>query len=119
MQYIFLIYGDERQWEKLPTKEMEQMYGAYMKYTKDLMDAGIMRGGSQLKPTATATTVRKRGGKVATVDGPFAETKEQLGGFYLVELPNLEKALEWAARCPGALDGSMEVRPLPEMRPPA
>ena len=113
MQYILLIYGDERQWGKLSPAETDKMYAAYMQYSKALVDAGVMRGGSELKPTSTATTVRTRNGKVTTVDGPFAETKEQLGGYYVIEVPNLEKALEWAAKCPGARDGSLEVRPLP------
>jgi hypothetical protein len=118
MQYVLLIYGDERQWTKLSPPDTDKMYAAYMKYTKDLVDAGIMRGGSELKPTSSATTVRTRNGKVTTVDGPFAETKEQLGGYYVIEVPNLEKALEWAAKCPGAATGSLEVRPLPAMRQP-
>jgi hypothetical protein len=112
MQYIFLIYGDEKQWGKLGPGETEKMYGAYMQYTKVLTDAGVVRGASQLKPVSTATTVRSRNGKVTNVDGPFAETKEQLGGYYVIEVPNIEKALEWAAKCPGARDGSIEVRPL-------
>jgi hypothetical protein len=113
MQYILLIYGDERQWGKLSPGETDKMYAAYMQYSKALSDAGVMRAGSELKPTSSATTVRSRNGKVTTVDGPFAETKEQLGGYYIIETPNLEKALEWAAKCPGALTGSLEVRPLP------
>jgi hypothetical protein len=112
MQYIFLIYGDEKQWTRLGPGETEKMYAGYMQYSKALTDAGVMRGGSALKPVSTATTVRSRNGKVTNVDGPFAETKEQLGGYYLVEVPNIEKALEWAAKCPGARDGSIEVRPL-------
>lgn len=117
MQYMLLIYGDERVWTKLPEGQLNAMYADYMKYSQALVDAGVMRGGSELKPTASATTVRVRQGKVTTVDGPFAETKEQLGGYYIIEVPNLEKALEWAAKCPGALTGSMEVRPLPAQRP--
>ena len=114
MQYMLLIYGDERVWTKLPPGQLNSMYADYMKYSQALVDAGVMRGGSELKPTSAATTVRVRNGKVTTVDGPFAETKEQLGGYYVIEVANLEKALEWAAKCPGALTGSMEVRPLPD-----
>ena len=112
MEYIVLIYGDEKKWINLPPNEMDKMYAAYMSYSKALVDAGVMRAGSELKPVATATTVRVRNGKVTTVDGPFAETKEQLGGYYIIDVPNLEKALEWAGKCPGARDGSIEVRPL-------
>ena len=117
MKYMLLIYGEERQWTKLPPGELDKMYGAYSKYSQALVDAGVMRAGSELKPTAAATTVRLRNGKVTTVDGPFAETKEQLGGYYLIEVPNLEKALEWAAKCPGAQHGSIEVRPQPDRHP--
>ncbi|HXX32145.1 MAG TPA: YciI family protein [Myxococcaceae bacterium] len=114
MQYIFLIYGDEKQWSRMPPGEMDDMYGAFRKYSEALTAAGVMRGGSELKPVATATTVRSRNGKVTTVDGPFAETKEQLGGYYIVDVPHLEKALEWAGKCPGARLGAIEVRPLVE-----
>ena len=117
MQYMLLIYGDEKQWTKLPQPELDKVYGQYMKYSQALVDAGVMRGGSELKPTSSATTVRVRNGKVTTVDGPFAETKEQLGGYYILEVPNLEKALEWAGKCPGAQSSAVEVRPLPDRAP--
>ena len=78
----------------------------------EYMKAGVMRAGSELKPASTATTVRLRGGKVLTTDGPFAETKEQLGGYYRIDVPNLDAAVKWAGKCPGAKVGSIEVRPL-------
>ena len=112
MQYMILIYGDEKAWAGLPEDEMNAAFAAYMQYSKDLAAAGVMRGGASLQPIATATTVRVRGGKAATTDGPFAETKEQLGGYYIVEVPNLDQAIKWAAKCPGAAHGSVEVRPL-------
>ena len=112
MQYIVLIYGSEKGWSSMSKAGVEQMYAEYRKYSEDLGKAGVIRGGSELKPTSTATTVRVRGGKRQVTDGPFAETKEQLGGFYLIDVPNLEAALDWAARCPSAHDGSIEVRPL-------
>jgi len=112
MQYIVLIYGSEKGWSSMAKEGIEQMYAEYRKYSEDLAKAGVMRGGSELKPTSTATTVRVRGGKRQVTDGPFAETKEQLGGFYLIDVPNLESALDWAAKCPSAKDGSIEVRPL-------
>jgi len=125
MQYIVLIYGSEKGWSSMSKAGVEQMYAEYRKYSEDLAKAGVIRGGSELKPTSTATTVRVRGGPTSTAttvrvrggkrqvtDGPFAETKEQLGGFYLIDVPNLEAALDWAARCPSAHDGSIEVRPL-------
>jgi len=115
MEYIVLIYGDEKAWNRMPKAQIEQVYGAYRKYTEDLQKAGVMRGGSELKPTTTATTVRVRNGKRQVTDGPFSETKEQLGGYYLIDVPNLEAALDWAAKVPSAQDGSIEVRPLAPM----
>jgi len=112
MQYIVLIYGNEKGWSSLAKGQAEKMYADYRKYTEDLSRAGVLRGGSELKPTTAATTIRVRDGKRQVTDGPFAETKEQVGGYYLIDVPDLEAALDWAARCPGALDGSIEVRPL-------
>jgi hypothetical protein len=112
MQYIVLIYGSEKGWSSMSKPDVEQMYAEYRKYSEELTRAGVIRGGSELKPSSTATTVRVRGGKRQVTDGPFAETKEQLGGFYLIDVPNLEVALDWAAKCPSARDGSIEVRPL-------
>lgn len=110
MQYLILIYGDEAQWTKLSEAEAAKEFAAYMDYTKEMAEAGVLRGGHALKPTMTATTVRKRNGKVTTTDGPFAETKEQLGGYYLIDVPDLDAALKWAAKCPGSAYGSIEVR---------
>ena len=112
MQYIVLIYGNEKGWSSMAKGQIEKMYADYGKYTEDLSKAGVLRGGSELKPTTAATTVRVRGGRRQVTDGPFAETKEQLGGYYLIDVPDLEAALDWAARCPSAHDGSIEVRPL-------
>ncbi|HZE28928.1 MAG TPA: YciI family protein, partial [Gaiellaceae bacterium] len=85
---------------------------AYMQYTKELQDSGALVAGDALEPTPTATTVRVRNDETLTTDGPFAETKEQLGGYYLVDVGSLDEALEWAAKIPGARHGSVEVRPL-------
>ena len=112
MKYAFLIYGDENQMAHMSQEDMTALYAQYEAYSNELAAAGVMRGGAELKPISTATTVRVQNGKVLTLDGPFAETKEQLGGFYLVEVENLEEALKWAAKCPGASDGCVEVRPL-------
>jgi hypothetical protein len=112
MEYMILIYGDERDWGKFDEAKLKAMYAEYGAYTQELVKAGVMRGGSELKPVATAATVRLRGGKVLSTDGPFAETKEQLGGYYLIDVPNLDEAVKWAAKCPGAKTGSCEVRPL-------
>jgi hypothetical protein len=112
MQYMVLIYDSEAAWAELPPQEAEKLFGAYMEYTQQMAKAGVLRAGEALKPVNTATTVRLRAGKVTTVDGPFAETKEQLGGFYLIEVESLDEALKWAAKCPGVAIGSIEVRPV-------
>jgi hypothetical protein len=111
MKYICLIYGDEAAGPK-SQEEGEALGKAYWAYTQDLQSAGKMVAGEALEAVATATTVRVRDGETLTTDGPFAETKEQLGGFYLVDCENLDEALEWAAKIPSAQTGSIEVRPI-------
>lgn len=112
MKYLVLIYGSETQDAKLTEGDMKHMMNEYFAYSAAMKEAKVLLAGEGLKPIATATTVRVRNGKTTHTDGPFAETKEQLGGFYLIETPNLEKALEWGAKCPGAKHGSVEVRPV-------
>ena len=112
MQYMLLIYSNEAEMEKLPPQEAEKIFGSYMEYTREMVKAGVMRAGEALKPINTATTVRVRSGKVTTTDGPFAETKEQLGGYYIIEVASLDEAIKWASRCPTAPVGSIEVRPV-------
>jgi len=112
MQYIILIYGDEKAWTGMSQAEMNAVYAEHEAYGRALVEAGAMRGGAELQPTTTATAVRVRHGKTTVTDGPFAETKEQLGGFYLIDVPDLDSAIAWAARCPNAKDGTIEVRPL-------
>jgi hypothetical protein len=114
MQYLILIYGDERNFAVMQDQPeaIKQMYEAFSKYTNDMRAAGVLRGGAELKSTRTATTVRVKNGKTVTTDGPFAETKEQLGGYYLIDVANLDEAVKWAAQCPAAQGGSIEVRPL-------
>ena len=112
MKYAFLIYDDEKTWQNITAADGQKVMAEYMAYTRALKEAGVHLGGAPLQPTRTATSVRERAGKTLTTDGPFAETKEQLGGFYLVELPDLDEALRWAARCPGARYGTVEVRPV-------
>jgi len=119
MQYMLLIYGDEQAWNQLSPQEINQTMQAYHRFTNDLVAAGAMRGGSELAPVATATTVRVRQGKTLTTDGPFAETREQLGGYYLIDVADLDEAIKWAARIPSALSGSIEIRPQIDNPPPA
>ncbi|MGA2550322.1 MAG: YciI family protein [Burkholderiaceae bacterium] len=112
MQYLLLIYSDEAGWEKMPAAESEKWHAAYGAYTESMQKAGVLQGGERLKPTTMATTVRVRGSKNEVLNGPYAETREQLGGFYMIEVPDLDAALSWAARCPGASHGTVEVRPV-------
>lgn len=112
MQYLLLIYGDESAAASVSEEEQTAVFQEYMRYTQEIDEAGKYVGGEALQPTETATTVRVRDGKTLTTDGPFAETREQLGGYYVVEADNLDEAIELAARIPGARSGSIEVRPI-------
>jgi hypothetical protein len=114
MKFMLLIYGNEAAWFNQSQAELSTSYQAYMDYSNALVEAGVMRDGAELKPVATATTVRVQQGKTVMTDGPFIETKEQLGGYYLIETATLDEALKWAAKCPGAAHGGVEVRPLVE-----
>ncbi len=117
MQYMLLIIGDKDIVEKAKAEDMQALMGAFWAYTQAMKEAGVMVAGDPLQPASTATTVRVRGGKTEVLDGPFADSKEQLGGYYLIEVPDLDSALEWAARCPGAPYGAIEVRPVMVMPP--
>lgn len=112
MKYLVLIYDSESLMEKMPEAEVGAMIGEYNKYSEAMRSEKVFIAGDALQPVKTATTVRVRNGKTTHTDGPFAETKEQLGGYYLIDVPNLDEALKWAARCPSAKIGSIEVRPV-------
>jgi hypothetical protein len=114
MQYMLLIYQNEKVWTDMPEAERNAQFGAYMKFTADVKASGHLRAGDALQPIHTATTVRVRNGKTQTTDGPFAETREQLGGYYLIEAKDLDEAVKIAARIPDAAigSGSIEVRPV-------
>jgi hypothetical protein len=114
MRYLLAIYGDEQAFATATEAESAAVADAYNAFTKDIVDRGLFQAGEALQPTSTATTVRVRDGRTLTTDGPFAETKEQLGGYYLVDCKNLDEAIEVAARIPGAAQGSIEVRPIME-----
>jgi hypothetical protein len=110
---MILIYGNEKAFSKMSQEEQGKVYGEYMEYSKKLATDKVLKGGASLKDLSTASTVRVTGTKTVTTDGPFAETKEQLGGYYLVDVPDLTTALKYAAMCPGAkYGGCCEVRPL-------
>lgn len=112
MQYLILIYSDESHYGTMSEEDMGQLMAQYGAFHEEIAASGKMLGANRLRPTQTATTVRVRDGKVATTDGPFAETKEQLGGYYLVEAADLNEALGWAEKIPSATYGSIEVRPV-------
>lgn len=115
MQYMLLIYGDEAAQARATKEQMGQMFAAYGAYTEAMKKAGVFKAGDPLQASSTATTVRAPEGKAKVLNGPYAETKEQLGGYYLIEAPDLDSALSWAARCPGAQYGAIEVRPIMSM----
>jgi hypothetical protein len=115
MQYMLLIYGAEAGMKNATAADREAMFAAYRDFTQSLIKSGNMKAGDALEPTSTATSVRVRDGKALTTDGPFAETKEQLGGYYLVEAKDLDEATKLAARIPGAKFGTIEVRPVMQL----
>lgn len=112
MQYMLLIFGDEAAMQAAKKEDVDKMLPAYGAYTQAMQQAGVLRGGERLRPSSTASVVRVRNGKTEVLNGPYAETREQLAGYYLIEVPDLDAALAWAARCPGASAGTMEVRPI-------
>jgi hypothetical protein len=115
MQYLCLIYGDESGMKQASDADRQAMFQEYAKFSADVIASGHMVGGNALQPTSTATTIRVRDGKAITTDGPFAETREQLGGYYLITAENLDHAIRIAAGIPGAKYGSIEVRPVMQM----
>jgi hypothetical protein len=117
MKYLCLIYDNEKEWQKFPKDVQDKYMGEYMAFSEAIKKNGQFVGANQLQPSHTATTVRSRNGKISTTDGPYAETKEQLGGYYLIEAKDLNDAIQVASRIPSAKSGSIEVRPVVESRP--
>ena len=115
MRYLLMIAGDESQFTTATAAQNAAMSAEYAEYTKAMADRGVLQGGERLRPTSDATTVRVRNGETLSTDGPFAEKKEQLAGFYLVDCKDLDEAIEVAALIPGARTGSIEVRPIWEL----
>jgi len=115
MEYLLMIHEDEAAWGSQTDEEKSAQMQAYGEFAGWVEGKGWMRGGARLHPTSEATTVRVRGGKTLSTDGPFAETKEQLGGYFLIECDDLDQAIEAASRIPGAARGSVEVRPVDQM----
>jgi len=114
MRYLLMIYYDESTHPADGSPEQERLWTEYDEFTGDTIASGAFRGADALHPTATSTTVRVRGGDALVTDGPFAETKEQLGGFYVIECKDIDEAIQIAARCPGSRHGTVELRPVVE-----
>jgi hypothetical protein len=112
MQYMMLIYGSEKGYAAMPPEQLDAAMQAFIAYTMELAASGHMVARGQLQDTASATTVRAPQGTVHTTDGPFAETKEQLGGYYVIDVPTLDEAIAWASKCPAVYGGAVEIRPL-------
>ncbi len=115
MKYLLMIYASEAEENAMPPEAMGKMMQAYGAYSEALVKAGAMRAGERLRPVTDATSVRVRNGKTEVLNGPYADTREQLGGYYLIDVPDLDAALAWAARCPSSSMGTIEVRPVWEM----
>ena len=112
MKYLLTIYDEESGFAEATPEDIQQVMAAYEKFGRDASEAGVMLGGEGLQPSGTATSVRVRDGETITSDGPFAETREQLGGYYLLDCRDLDEAIGWAAKIPGAQSGTVEVRPV-------
>ena len=112
MQYLLMLYSGESHWSNMTPAEQEQTMGAYRAFTEALNKAGVLAGSNRLQPISAATTVRVANGKTQVLNGPYPDTKEQLGGYYLIDVADLDAAISWAARCPGASHGIVEVRPV-------
>lgn len=112
MQYLLLIYSNEKNDQDVSPEKQQEIFKRYMDFTQHVKDIGVFLAGDALQPTSTATSVRVKDGKMLTTDGPFAETKEQLGGYYLLDCKDLDQALELAAKIPAAEQGTVEVRPI-------
>ena len=116
MQYLLMIHSDEKAMQSAPKDSIANMSAAYGAYTEAMKKAGVFKAGDPLEAASTATTVRVSDGKTKVLNGPYVESKEQLGGYYIIETADLDSALSWAARCPGAQFGTMEVRPVRPMQ---
>jgi hypothetical protein len=112
MQYLLMLYSEEAGWNRLTEAQQKQGVAAYTAYTEALRQAGALKGSNRLQPSSAATRVQIANGKPQVMDGPYSDSKEQLGGYYLIDVPDLDAAISWASRCPGAGHGIVEVRPI-------
>jgi hypothetical protein len=114
MKYMFLLYGDESRWAEVTPEELQEVMQAYEAFSQEVTEAGALVSGEPLETTNAATTVRVRDGEPVVSDGPFAETREQLGGFYVLECRDLDEAVRWASKIPAVTEGAVEIRPVPD-----
>jgi hypothetical protein len=112
MEYLLMLHSEEAGWDQMTKEQQQQGYAAYMAYTEALKQAGALRGSNRLRPSANSTAVRVANGKPQVLDGPYVESKEQIGGYYLIDVADLDAAISWASRCPGASHGTVEIRPV-------
>ena len=112
MQYMLIAYVQEAGWGQMTKEQQEQGVAAYMAFTEAMKKAGVLTGSNRLQQTSTATTVRATNGKTQVLDGPYVDSKEQLGGYYLIDVADLDAAISWASRCPAIHHGAVEVRPI-------
>jgi hypothetical protein len=112
VKFLALIYGEEGGWDSLPDEERSRVYERYAAFAREGREAGVVLGGDELDSTSNATTVRVREGQTSVTDGPYAEAKEALGGYFILEAASMDEALDWAARIPAAEHGAVEVRPI-------
>lgn len=112
MEYLLMIYSDSSAFEAMSASQKSEGLAAYGAYHQALQKSGVLRNSNRLRPAQAATTVRLKSGKTEVLNGPYAETREQLGGYFLIDVPDLDSAISWAARCPGAAHGIVEVRPV-------
>ena len=112
MKYVLLIYSNEKQMQDRPQADHEKLLGAYRAYGEAMAKAGVMVGADRLRPTDASTTVKVANGKTQVLNGPYAESREQLGGYFMIDVPDIDAAISWASRCPGASHGAVEVRPI-------
>lgn len=110
MQYLLTLYSEESAWEMMTPEQQKQGVAAYLAYSEALKSAGVYVGSNRLRPSSTATTIRTTNGKTQVLDGPFADSKEQLAGYFLIDVPDLDAAMSWAGKCPAAQHGIVEVR---------
>jgi hypothetical protein len=112
MQYMLLAYADQNMFQKMEPEQQKQTLAAYQSFLEAVKKAGAYQASGRLQPTSTATTVRVANGKPQVLNGPYTETKEQLGGYFLIDVPDLDAAISWAARCPASVHGTVEIRPI-------